>query len=542
MAAEGIYFKRYCLIISLFFAVFLGNFNAFGQISLGQNGSNVEALHSLGITGSGVNVGMLSSRNVRDDHQAFYKSPTNHNSRVTNRDYSGSGVNYLGGTYPGHDTWVAGIVASRGWTGYTTATGTAPDCNLYSARVVTEAGETYTTDLIEAFEAFIDTYNCRVFVLPLQYSGDTDGSSNLSKMVDYYAFQYNVVLALASGNEYIYPTIFGDAYNGITTGALIDETSGYYDKVGTLSNPGPTTDGRNKPDISAPGSSQVTPHITSTTAAYTTVKDGATSFSCPQTAGIAALLLQYTNSTPDPCDNRNTVIKAVIVNSTFPNIKTKYGIATNPAVNVWDPNRGYGRIDALAAYETLSAGRISKGVPVSNQKQSGWAYDSMTGRQTDTYLISAEKNERLVLTVTWNRKINKKTFPSVSFEEDTPRFNIDLIIKNPSDVNVYADTDTLNNLIKVDLPLDSTGQYKVILTNTTSKSRSYALAFERLETLAGDLNSDFVVNYKDLKQLATDWLGVGLASDIAADPNVNFLDYNAFSADWQSIDSRYYTP
>jgi hypothetical protein len=519
--------------------VFFGNSNAFGQISLGEDGSNVEYLHSIGITGTGVNVGLIASRNVMSTHQAFYKSSADHNSRVINFDYSGSGVNYAGGAYPGHDTWVAGIIASRGWTGYATATGAAPGCNLYSARVVTDACTTSTSDFVEAFETFIDTHKCRVFVLPLQFSGFTaDGLSNYSNMVDYYAFQYNVILALASGNNYTYPTVFGDAYNGITTGALIDERTGYYDRVGNSSNPGLTVDGRNKPDITAPGSSQVTTHITSTTAVYTTAKDGATSFSCPQTAGIAALLLQYADSTADPCDGRNTVIKAVIVNSTFPNIRNKTGGYTNPAVNEWEASRGYGRIDALAAYETLKANRISKSVATSALK--GWAYDSTSGNQTHTYLISAEKKERLVLTITWNRKINKAL--TTFTDESSPYFNIDLTIKDPYDVNVYAETDALNNLIKVDLPLASTGQYKVILTNTTGKTRPYALAFERLETLAGDLNSDFVVNYKDLRQLATDWLGVGLASDIAADPNVNFLDYNAFSADWQSIDSRYYTP
>lgn len=131
-----------------------------------------------------------------------------------------------------------------------------------------------------------------------------------------------------------------------------------------------------------------------------------------------------------------------------------------------------------------------------------------------------------------------------SYDVNLPKFNIDLIIKDPYDVNVYAETDTLNNLIKVDLPLTSTGQYKVMLTNTTTKTRSYALAFERLETLTGDFNSDFAVNYKDLKQLATDWLatGAGLVSDIVPDANVNNLDYCKFADSWMDIDSRYYTP
>jgi hypothetical protein len=379
-------------------------------------------------------------------------------------------------------------------------------------------------------------------VLPLQLGGTANGNDDMTMMIDYYAYEKNVIIALASGNDYSYPTIFGDAYNGITTGALIDETSGYYDKVGTKSNPGPTIDSRNKPDICAPGSSQITPHITSTTAYYITTKDGATSFSEPQTGGIAALLLQYADSTTEADDNKNIVIKAVIVNSTFPNIRNKSGAYTNPAVNVWNADRGYGRIDALKAYQTLSAGKISKDVSSSNQK--GWTYTSLSSYGTHTYKIYGNKYERLVATVTWNRKITTGLF--VAYEEESPKFNIDLTIKNPNNVTVYSETDTLNNLIKVDLPLQTTGEYQLILTDTISnrESRPYALAFEFLEPLDGDFNLDFKVDQKDLSVMAGDWLKSqkGLITDIIPDANVNNLDYGKFAENWMSIDNRYYIP
>ncbi|HAL44878.1 MAG TPA: hypothetical protein DCP47_03025 [Phycisphaerales bacterium] len=536
MVVEGVHFNK-CPIILLFWVVILSNSMLFGQISILENGSNVAALHFMGLTGAGVNVGLISGRNVYSSHLAFNDSSGVH---VINSDYSGSGINYDGGSVPGHDTWVAGIIGSRGWIGYTTAIGTAPGCNIYSARVVADNNTITLGDFELAFNALISS-NCKVFVLPLQLGGTANGDSVYSKMVDYYAYTNNLIIALASGNDYSYPTIFGDAYNGITTGALIDETSGYYDKVGTKSNPGPTVDGRNKPDICAPGSSQVTPHITSTTAIYTTVKDGATSFSEPQTGGIATLLLQYANSTTEANDDKNIVIKAVIVNSTFPNIRDKAGAYTNPAVNTWNADRGYGRIDALRAYQTLSAGKISSDVSDSNQI--GWAYSSLPQNGTHTYKLHGDANERLVATVTWNRKITKK--PSGSYEEESPKFNIDLTIRDPDNVIVYSETDTLNNLIKVDLPLKVTGEYTIILKNTTNiNNRYYALAFEFLEPLAGDFNFDFIVDRKDLAVLAGDWLKsqAGLITDIIPDANVNNLDYGEFAEKWMDIDKRYYTP
>jgi hypothetical protein len=48
---------------------------------------------------------------------------------------------------------IPGLPASSqaGLDGYTAALGAAPACNIYSARIVTDAGETYISDLIDAF-------------------------------------------------------------------------------------------------------------------------------------------------------------------------------------------------------------------------------------------------------------------------------------------------------------------------------------------------------------------------------------------------------
>ena len=39
--------------------------------SMGPDGSNVLAVHALGQTGEGVNVGIISARNTRTTHEAF---------------------------------------------------------------------------------------------------------------------------------------------------------------------------------------------------------------------------------------------------------------------------------------------------------------------------------------------------------------------------------------------------------------------------------------------------------------------------------------
>lgn len=543
---KKVFIYKYCLIILLLLAVFCGNVYAL-QGSTGIDGSNAQAVHELGYTGQGINVGLISARNVRDTHEAFNDSNGVH---VFNFDYSQSDVNYMGGSFPGHDTWVAGIIASRGWTGRPNDIGVSPDCNLYSARVVNNSGGISTGYVEDALEALINTYNCRVFVtaiaLPSPAFGDANGSSPWSLMYDFFAYTNNVIFALASGNSSSNPSIFGDAYNGITTAALIDEPNNFYLQDGNLSNPGPTIDGRKKPEISCPGSSQTTPSIGSDTSYYTTAKDGATSFCVPQTGGVAALLLGYADSTTEPNDGHNEVIKAVIVNSTFPNIKNKAGNPTYPADpnNVWHPQRGYGRIDALRAYQTLSAGRISRDTTAT--ASAGWAYNTLSDSQTHTYFINAQRRERLVLTVTWNRTVTRtRKQPSWPWEykdEEPNKFNIDITIKDPCDMVVYSEANNVNNLEKIDLILPNDGNYTVVLKNTTSKSRNYGLAFEILPPLTGDFDIDYVVNRNDLNQIAIDWLSAEPDTDIVPDGIVNWLDFTKFADNWLKIDKRYYNP
>ena len=505
--------------------------------STGPDGSNALAVHALGQTGEGVNVGLISARNTRITHEAF-EDPCGV-SHAFSYDFTEDGIEISW-----HDTEMAGIVASRGGVGHPNDIGVAPASDIHSARIVDNSNQTTNTTLTNALDELVIEQDCRVIVTGVHDpSKIADGNSIWTKIYDYYAYEYDVVFANASGNYEPEVTVFGDAYNGITTGGLAVTESDVYLKVGWGSNPGPTVDGRRKPDIVAPSQNQTVPSDDHDTYWETVAKNevGQTSYSVPHTAGVAALLLGAADETGDADDNESEVIKVVIVNSTFPNINDKSDNPTDPAdpCNTWHGDRGYGRIDALRAYELLSADKVAEGADITQTK--GWAYDTMTGYGQHDYSVQGGRNERLVLTVTWHREITRDGL--VFTKESAPKFNLDLTIKDPCDAVIFSETETLDNLEKVDVLLAKDGMYEITLENTTDKSRDYGLAFELLEPLVYDFEPiDYIVDTGDMLVIAGQWLleGSGLEADLTGDEVVNLEDSAEFGKHWLETDPAYH--
>ncbi|HEY5505748.1 MAG TPA: S8 family serine peptidase, partial [Sedimentisphaerales bacterium] len=227
--------------------------------STGSGGSNSTAVHQLGETGEGINIGFISFYSVRTTHEAF--KDANGITHAFNYDFTGDG-----NSISVHDTQLAGIISSRGGAAYPNDIGVAPGTNIYCARVVNNSSTIPWTDanhpLVDALDTLINTYNCRVIVTGFETSNTPNGNSALTMLYDYYAYQSGVIFINAAGNQNTYVTVFGDAYNGITTGGLcLNDTNNpfEYRRVGTASGSGPTTDGRRKPDITAPSQNQWVP-------------------------------------------------------------------------------------------------------------------------------------------------------------------------------------------------------------------------------------------------------------------------------------------
>jgi hypothetical protein len=494
--------------------------------STGPGGSNAQAVHKLGQTGAGIKIGLISGRNVYANHEAFF------NGRVINYDFSGDGIQEAV-----HDTWMAGIAISGGGASNPDDVGVAPGAKVYSARVGDNSNAINFYELEDALTNLIDVQGCRVIMTGFALGGDPNGQGPWTLMYDYYAYEKDVVFAIPAGNGGSTIEIFGDAYNGITTGGLVTVDDDIYDKVGSVSGEGLTSDGRRKPDVVAPSSIQTVPYEPNIWAVPPWY-GGQTSLSVPHTAGLAALLLGYADQTAEADDGEKEVIKAVIVNSAFPNIKAKSGASTYPTEpnNVWHEERGYGRIDALRAYRILSSEHINPDDDVTALR--GWAYETMNNllSQEHHFYIHIDSGRWLVLTVTWNRRVAKI---GGIYQADSPMWNFDLEVKDPCGITLFEESEGLNNLQKLDLPLyQQGGRYEVIVSKSmTGRNHSYGLAFDL--PLLVDFNFDYAVDYNDLGILASDWLQTDSQADVTGEGDVNLRDFAVFANHYTSLNPLY---
>jgi len=459
------------LVLIGFVLVWVGQ-SALGLVeSTGADGSNARAVHEQGIIGKGINVAMLSSGNALQTHEAFSGKA------VVNHDFSGKG--HAPNT---HDTQVAAIVVSRGGSGqHADCRGVAPGAILHSARISDGVLSLAVVD--RALHELIVNHGCRVVVTGIQMPSNSvkpDGQSPWSRMYDYYAEHYDVVFANASGNSESSITVFGDGYNGITTAGLALDENGRHRRIGAISNPGPTADGRRKPELAAPAQRQMMPTAAANTAwAAAGTANGETSFSAPHTAGAAALLLEYAAQTPTPHDDKSLTIKAVLINAADPNINDKADASTQPDELVWHPHRGFGRLDTARALQLLKAGQVRPDTVI--RQSAGWAYETMDSYEAHTYRLDGKKGQRLVITAVWHRRLERHSF--AAYRPENPSFNLLMQIKSANGETLFTESDFKNNLRKAGVVVPADGTVSILLQNQSLQSdRAYALAFEWIST------------------------------------------------------------
>jgi hypothetical protein len=281
---------------------------------------------------------------------------------------------------------------------------------------------------------------------------------------DNYAAQYKTLFVSGIGNGgAVNPP--ATCYNGIGVGAY-----------GGGSSTGPTLDnGRAKPDITAPA--------------------GETSFSTPQVAGAAAVLMQAglrgdggsdTNSAADI-----RMVKALLLNGAI-----KPADWTNNAPSPLDTRYGAGVLNVFNSYEQLAGGKhgyiVSSSVATNSPHPptgdtgtvnvlSGWDFNTNTSSSSSDgvnhYYFNvtngvSDATFTATATLVWNRQRNQSGIN-----------NLSLFLYNAANSNlVTVSTSAVDNVEHIFVPNLSQGRYDLQVWKAggsfVSSSETYALAFE----------------------------------------------------------------
>jgi subtilisin family serine protease len=238
---------------------------------------------SKNITGAGSTIAVLDT-GINANHTVF-QNKTVYWKDVTNESYA---TPY---DISGHGTMCASIAAGNS-TGYQ---GIAPGCNIAAIKMFYEdstgqpnAGNTQAIAAVNYLLANATAWN--VTVASLSWGDDNmsaNGQDQLSQAVDRLP-EAGITTVVAQGNyegNVTHVCAPGVSPDVITVGALDPTTM----SVASFSLPGPTANGRVKPDLIAPGVDVAGADSLSNTS-Y--ASGSGTSFATPMVAGLAALILQ----------------------------------------------------------------------------------------------------------------------------------------------------------------------------------------------------------------------------------------------------------
>ena len=295
------------------------------DVSVPHIGAN-KVWQQLGNRGEGVTVCIIDT-GIDSDHPDFA-------GRIgLTKDFSGKGSVEDGN---GHGTHVASTVAGTGAASNGKYMGVAPAASLMVAKVLSDSGGGRMSDVMAGVEWAVQN-GAQVLNLSLGSDGNSDGKDALSTMCNA-AVDAGKVVVVAAGNAGPAANTVGSpgaAEKPIAVGASTDA-----DGMANFSSRGPTSDGRVKPDIVAPGSKIIAARATGTAMGtplddnYTSAQG--TSMATPHVAGLCALILKA-NPRLTPAEVKR--------------------ILRDTAINLnLDPNsQGQGRVDALAAVSAAAA-------------------------------------------------------------------------------------------------------------------------------------------------------------------------------------------
>ncbi len=313
-------------------------------------------LHDIGIKGKGIKVAVVDT-GVNKYHPLLEGAVIKQINVVERYQSELSDIN----DNQGHGTHVATTIAGRDMVIHSKLLekdvrmhGVAPESSIIGIKVLDDEGSGQTSWVMEGIEAAVKE-GADIINLSLGSLWDGAGMSPDSKLVNELTFKHNILFSVAAGNSFVNFSIGSPGgANGAITVASNSIKIPVPGVVSTFSSKGATSDGRIKPDISAPGGNimNVKESIYAGTSGALAEEAGeqyigllGTSMATPHISGALALLLQAGMKR-----DRFYIEDLLAYSAKFKHIK--------------DVNTGWGMIDIKKAYDTII--KNEKLVPVSS--------------------------------------------------------------------------------------------------------------------------------------------------------------------------------
>ena len=449
-----------------------------------------EFLWQQGYTGSGVEIGVI------DLHQSDSSHPSLSSNFLGGKNFvNGSGwlsfhATAVAGAAVSQDPIRRGVAYEAGfWTGQTTnRAGISPQ-----QEAMTVSAETFAQGL-----GILNGNPAEVLTLSIGVGGSDNGGDQWSLALDHIVSTLGTTVVVAAGNDGPLSSSFpgppGSAYNilsvGATggTGTLLSKN---YSEIAPFSSRGPTTDGRSKPDIVAPGSLLELP-----TLGGAWVETSGTSFAAPMVAGGSALLIDMGRTLGYDVDAK--VIKSVLMNSA-----DKLAGWSHSTTAPLDPNFGAGQMNLESAYYQYVAGQHESGtVPAV-----GWDHAELMDSTANIYEINGAVlgGSTISATLNWNREVATDV-EDIESAIYTPSVleNLELFLFDANDLlnPVASSISPIDNVEHLFLSAPTTSNYFLEVRSASGNVLnpvSYSLAWNLVvsDLIDGDFDADGDVDGRD---------------------------------------------
>lgn len=483
-----------------------------------------------GYTGSGVEIGIIDIHMGDGNHPAISGNYLGSEKFVRGGTLLGSHATEVAGSAVSQDSTYTGVAPGAGW--WTAQT--ADKFNMSSQRTQTVAAETFAQGL-----AGLAGNPVEVITMSIGFDGDTTAMDQWSLGLDHIVHTNGQTITVAAGNSGPGSgTLDGfpdGAYNAIivgATGGTGSSPSQDYSNLAPFSSRGPTSDGRCKPDIVAPGSLIRTTALDS---GWATVNG--TSFATPIVAGGAALMIDVGQDLGYSTDPK--VIKSTLLNSA-----DKLAGWSHSSSQPLDWNQGAGQLNLENAFNQYIPGEQNPGSVLGT----GWDREQAFWDTENFYSIDGNisAGELITVTLAWDRIVTDSPADGdinyISYNFDHLN-NLDLFLYAADDLStpLASSVSTIDNVEHIYYSAPQTGQYVIgVEMNgaTAGESEIYGLAWHALTEpipLDGDVTENGFVGAEDLVCILSNWGLSGatrLQGDLTDDGFVGSEDYVIVLSFW----------